>query len=267
MRNTADLATPSIAFDDHGGQGHPVILLPGAGDLRSEYRFIVAPLRQAGHRVIVADLPGHGDSPLAGAYSVASTADAIVGLIRHLQVGPVTLVGCSFAPAAAVWVAVEHPDLVDGVVAISPHFTADESPSGRAIGLAIKAILRGPWAGGLWAKLYAGWYKSNPPSDLASEIDRMRALLADPGRRKAVRQTLTADRDGVGERMDRVAVPTLTIFGSRDDHFDDPEEEAKATADRLRGSHLVVEGAGHYPHVESPEPVAAAIVSFLAHLR
>ncbi len=63
-----------------------------------------------------------------------------------------------------------------------------------------------------------------------------------------------------------VDLPTLTIFGSLDDHFADPAAEAAATASELRGDQMVVEGAGHYPHVEYPEAVAAAIASFVAAL-
>lgn len=135
---------------------------------------------------------------------------------------------------------------------------------GRLMNVAIRGILRGPWAGAMWAKLYRGWYKSNPPTDLDVEIERLKEMLADPRRREAVRETLTADRDGVAERMARVDVPTLTVFGSADDHFGDPQAEASAIAARLGGEALVVDGAGHYPHVERPDVVLDALRSFLA---
>jgi pimeloyl-ACP methyl ester carboxylesterase len=64
-------------------------------------------------------------------------------------------------------------------------------------------------------------------------------------------------------RLDR---PTLTVFGSADDHFADPVAEAESTAAELRGEHLVVDGAGHYPHVEQPDLVAGAVISFLGRL-
>jgi pimeloyl-ACP methyl ester carboxylesterase len=266
MHSNNTFAQPSLAYDDVGGNGHPILLLPGAGDLRSEYRFVVESLRAAGHRIVVADLPGHGESPFAPEYTVESTAQAIVDLLEHLDAGPATLVGCSFAPAAAVWAATERPDLVAGIVAISPHFTADKSMKGRMLSLAVNAIVRGPWAGALWAKLYAGWYKTNPPQDLGSEIGRMRVLLSDPQRRRAVRETLTAEREGVGERMAGLGVPTLTIFGSLDDHFADPSDEARSVAAALGGLEVVIDGAGHYPHVEDPDGVTAALLPFLAGL-
>lgn len=81
-----------------------------------------------------------------------------------------------------------------------------------------------------------------------------------------MRQTLTADRDGVDERIARIDVPSLVVFGAADDHFPDPTAEAHATSRALGGDHLIVDGAGHYPHVEQPQVVAAAVRSFLDRL-
>jgi pimeloyl-ACP methyl ester carboxylesterase len=262
----AQTQRPTLAHDDTGGRGRPVVMLPGAGDLRSEYRFVVDPLAAAGHRVVTADLPGHGDSPTATVYTVASTAAAIADLVRDLDGGPAVLVGTSFAPAAAVRVAADRPDLVAGIVAISPHLHADGSARGRLTTLAVAGLLRGPWAAAVWAKLYTGWYKAHPPADLPEEVGRLRAMLADPARRRAVRETLTADRDGMDAVIARADVPSLTVFGTADDHFPDPVAAARATAEELRGTHVLVDGAGHYPHVERPDTVATAILSFVEQL-
>lgn len=255
--------TQGLAYDDTEGPGDLVVLLPGAGDLRSEYRFLVGRLADAGHRVVAADLPGHGESPPAPRYTVESTAAALVGLVRRLDAGPATVIGTSFPPAAVVWAAAEHPELFTGLVAISPHLTDELSWFLRT---STRAMLRGPWAGMVWAKFYSGWYKSAPPADLDVEIARMRAMLAEPARRRAVRETLTADRVGVDRRIDRLRLPTLTVFGSRDDHFADPAAEARSVAERLSGECLLIDGAGHYPHVEQPGQVGDAIVAFLDRL-
>ena len=87
-------------------------------------------------------------------------------------------------------------------------------------------------------------------------------MLADPAHRLAVRETLTVSRDEVDDRLRRIDVPSLTVFGAADDHFPDPTAEARATSRALNGEHLIVEGAGHYPHVERPHIVAAAGHSF-----
>ncbi|MFO7549180.1 MAG: hypothetical protein R6X29_09975, partial [Acidimicrobiia bacterium] len=65
---TSTGTTRRLAHDDSGGDGPLVVLLPGAGDLRSEHRFLAPPLVAAGYRVVTADLPGHGESPTATSY-------------------------------------------------------------------------------------------------------------------------------------------------------------------------------------------------------
>jgi pimeloyl-ACP methyl ester carboxylesterase len=252
-----------LAFDDTGGDGKLVVLLPGAGDLRSEYRFLVEPIASRGYRVVSADLPGHGDSPTSHEYTVPSTAGAIVELIDSLGSEPSIVVGASFAPPCAVWAGTDHPELIDGVVLISPHLEADRSLKGWLQRVSIQGLLSGPWAGSVWSRLYAGWYQSSPPSDLAAEIAKLKQMMSNPARRKAVRESLVADRDGIAERLESLHKPTLTIFGSQDDHFADPTAQAALIAGTLGGDHLVVNGAGHYPHVEQPEVVAGAILSFL----
>jgi pimeloyl-ACP methyl ester carboxylesterase len=251
---------------DDVGTGPLLVLLPGAGDLRSEYRFVVDRLVDSGHRAVAADLPGHGQSPVADRYGVQPTADALLDLIAGLRAGPAVVVGTSFAPAAAVWAAVDRPDLIRGLVAVSPHLHADDGLRGRLFAVAANLLLRGPWAGALWTRMYAGWYKAAPPADLRDELVRLRAMLADPARRRAVRQTLTADRSGVATRIARLTAPTLTVFGDADDHFADPPAEAARVAEELGGRHLLVPGAGHYPHVEQPDMVAAAIMDFVGRL-
>lgn len=255
-----------LAYDDTGGTGTPLLLLPGAGDVRAEYRGVVDALRADGRRVISADLPGHGDSPQAESYGVAETAAAITTLIERLDTGPVVIVGTSFAPAAAVTVASERPGLIRGLVAISPHMTAEPSPTATLQTWAIRALLRGPWAAGLWAQLYRSWYVSEAPDDLDDHIRRLREMLSDPRRRRAVRETLTAHRQGMERHLERVAVPSLVMFGSADRHFADPRAEATVLARTMGADVVMVDGAGHYPHAEQPEVASRAIIEFLRSL-
>lgn len=253
----------SLAFDDTAGSGPLVLLVPGAGDLRSEHRRLAPLLVQRGMRVAIADLPGHGDSPIEDSYGVAETADALIDLIEELDAGSATVVGCSFAPAAAVWAATERPDLVRAVGLVSPHMDEEGGVGATMQSLAIRAMLRGPVAGPVWGRLYRSWYKSEIPEDLDAEITAMSAMLSDPHRRRAVRDTLTASREGLSERMDRFDRPSFVAFGTADDHFTDPAAEAERLAGRLGSSIVLVEGAGHYPHVEDPEPIAVAVVDLV----
>ena len=93
----------SLAYDDYGGEGPLLLLLPGAGDVRSEHRFLASRLAAVGYRVVTMDLRGHGESTASwSGYGVAATAADIVAAIRGMDAGPATVIGNSFSPAAAL---------------------------------------------------------------------------------------------------------------------------------------------------------------------
>ncbi len=256
-----DVAGRTIAFDDTGGDGQLVVMLPGAGDLRSEYRFLAPALAVRGERVVTVDLRGHGESSAEWpAYGMAETASDLIALLDHLQAGPATVVATSFSPTAALWAAADRPDLINGLVLISAHL--DDAPAWQRLPLAL--LLRLPFAGKLWANQYRNWHPGAAPADLDDHAQALTDMLADSRRRTAVRKTLIASRDGLDGRIERVRVPTLVIMGGADSHFRDPAAEGASIAARTGGTLVMVFNAGHYPHAEYPDQVDAAISGFLA---
>lgn len=89
------------------------------------------------------------------------------------------------------------------------------------------------------------------------------ANLKEPGRIEAVKAMIFASKGPCEARIPEVRAPVLVAMGSRDSDFDDPGAEADWVASHLHGKKLMVEGAGHYPHVEYPDIVAPAIVDFI----
>jgi pimeloyl-ACP methyl ester carboxylesterase len=256
-----DVTDGTIAFDDTGGHGPLVVMLPGAGDVRNEYRFVAPDLVAGGARVVTMDLRGHGDASADWPrYGMAETAADLIALLDHLDAGPAAVVATSFAPAAALWAAAERPDLIGRLVLISAHLEA--APIWQRVPL--RLVLRGPFAGRLWAGQFRSWHPAAPPADLDGQATALAAMMADPRRRRAVRDTLTAHRNGLAARIARVDAPTLVVMGGADSHFRDPAAEGASIAARTRGKVHVVPDAGHYPHVEFPGHVAAAITDFLA---
>jgi pimeloyl-ACP methyl ester carboxylesterase len=265
MTFTLTTAEGTLAYDDTGGDGAPLLLLPGAGDVRSEYRFLGPLLAAQGYRVVTADLRGHGDtSPSWKQFGMAATSRDILALIRHLDAGPATIVANSFAPAAALWAAAEAPEAIRSIVAISPHIAAGGSTFQK---LALQIAMRGPWAAPLWARFYRSWYKGHVPDDLDREIAKLTEMMRDRDRRRAARETLVAHRNGIAERIAGLKMPVLAVFGSADDHFPDPEAEAHEVAAATKGRFEMVDGAGHYPHVEQPQIVADMVTRFLVASR
>ena len=249
----------TITIDDMGGEGPVMIMLPGAGDIRSEYRFLAPLISAAGWRVVTMDLRGHGDSsPDWPSYRVADTASDLVQVLDHLGAGPATVVATSFAPAAALWAAAERPDLIDRLVLIAAHLETSRAHERLLLSLA----MRGPIAAKIWAGQFQKWHPGAPPADLTDHTDKLATMLADPRRRRAVRETLIARRDGLDERMAAVDASVLVVMGADDSHFKDPVAEADSIAEHTGGRVVLVPDAGHYPHVEFPDAVADAVLAF-----
>jgi pimeloyl-ACP methyl ester carboxylesterase len=108
----------TIAYDDSQGDGELVLMLPGMGALRSEYRYLAPPLVDAGYRVLTADLRGHGESSVDWPeYTLPAAGQDILDLIAYLDAGPAHVIGNSFSPGAAVWAAVEQPQAIRSLTA------------------------------------------------------------------------------------------------------------------------------------------------------
>jgi pimeloyl-ACP methyl ester carboxylesterase len=69
-----------------------------------------------------------------------------------------------------------------------------------------------------------------------------------------------------GDALPRIAAPALVIMGTEDPDFADPRPEAEAVVAAMPsglGAVAMTEGAGHCPPAQTPDEVAALIISFL----
>lgn len=254
----------TLAYDDQGS-GPLVIMLPGMGDLRQNYRFLAPKLVGAGYRAVTLDLRGHGGSSTGWQdYSVEATGHDILALIEQLDAGPATVIGTSFSAASAVWAAAENPEAISGLVLVGPFVRdAEISPVQRA---AMQVLFNGPWRVRAWDWFYGTLYPTRKPEDFASYHAALRANLAEPGRFEALQGLMAASKAPATTRLPDVKAPTLVLMGSKDPDFPDPAAEAHWIAEQLSGQVALIDGAGHYPHTEMPELSAPKILEFLSEV-
>ncbi len=253
-----------IAFEDSGGSGPLVVGIPGMGDTRATFRFLVPQLVAAGYRVVTADLRGQGDSDgTFDDYGVESMGEDLVALLEHLGGGPALVIGVSIGCAAAVWAAAEAPDRIAGLVLIRAY--APDVPIPWVQRAAAKVVLAGPWAPAAWAAVFKSFFPTLPPQDLAEYRAALARMLRRPGRAAAMRAMAAADKGPAHVRLPLVTQPTLVVMGGADSG--DPVAEGQAVADAVSGRLAVIDGAGHYPHVEFPAETAAALLAFVQEPR
>ncbi len=254
-----------IAYDDTGGSGPLVIAIPGMGDLRSEYRALRPLLRQAGYRVITMDVRGHGETSARWSdYSARAVGRDALALIEHLNAGPAVILGNSFAAGSALWAAHDAPAQVRGVVLLGP-IVRDGPPSWFAKTAAALGFA-GPWRVAFWTAYWNSLFPLRKPVDHAQAKAALKANLREPGRMQALRTMIGLPKSETEALVARSRVPALVVMGTHDPDFADAAAEARWLGQALGSETLIVDGAGHYPHLESPEQVAPAVLGFLARV-
>jgi pimeloyl-ACP methyl ester carboxylesterase len=112
----------------------------------------------------------------------------------------------------------------------------------------------------------------SPVSDLKDYCKTLKVNLKESGRIEAVREQIFASKANCEARLPAIrSLPALVIFGDKDPDFPQPkgpETEAQWIQSKFEtGHHVMIEGAGHYPQVESAAAVANHILEFLSTLR
>jgi pimeloyl-ACP methyl ester carboxylesterase len=249
---------------DRSGSGPLVIEIPSMGDLRAEYRFLTPGLAAAGYQVVSMDLRGHGESSTEwNNYSVKEIGQDILALVDALDAGPAILIGDSVAAGAAVWAAVEAPERIKAMVLLGPAVRGEVSGLFRMV---LGVLFARPWGPSAWNAFFKTLFPTRKPADFAAYSAALKKNLSELGRLEALRKMIFASKEASAERVQHVRVPALVLMGTRDPDFKDPAAEAAWLAAGLKADFEMIEGAGHYPHVDSPEVVGPRIIEFLQTL-
>lgn len=122
----------NLAYTRHG-KGTPLMLVHGFPLDSSSWNEII-PLLENDFDIISPDLRGFGQSTTKEAqYSISDMADDLAGLLDHLKVDKIVLVGHSMGGYVALAFAKKHPNRVSGLGLISSQAAGDppERKEGR----------------------------------------------------------------------------------------------------------------------------------------
>ncbi|MGI5451261.1 alpha/beta fold hydrolase [Streptomyces sp. CA-243310] len=272
MTEHLNIAGNTLAYDVTG-QGPLVVLAHGMGDSRHSYRFLVPALADAGYRVANVDIRGCGDSSLDwDGYSRTDIAGDLVTLVRHLG-GPAVIIGQSISGGAATIAAATAPEAITGVIELAPFTRAQSFDLGGLIKVKrfragylqlAQVIMRGSLAN--WKK-YLDVAFPTKPADWDSELARIVAKMSEPGRMEVLQAMSKSNPSDAGAQLPNVTCPVLVIEGSADPDWAVPRAEGEriiADLPRGLGELVVIDGAGHYPHTQTPDKVLDLALPFLA---
>jgi pimeloyl-ACP methyl ester carboxylesterase len=217
---------------------------------------------------------GHGESSIGDWKSISRTdvAGDLVALIRHLGGGPAVIVGQSLSGGAATIAAATAPDLVSGIVEIGP-FTRKVQYSLSGM-VRIRRYRRGLllMMGVMMLRSLKAWMGyldvayPEKPADYAAYMTALRAKLSEPGRMAEFLKTMKTSPADAGDALPRISCQALVIMGDEDPDWADPRAEAEGIVAEMPaglGTVAMIKGAGHYPHAQCPDEVAALTTSFL----
>jgi pyruvate dehydrogenase E2 component (dihydrolipoamide acetyltransferase) len=259
---TADVGGRKIRYAGAGQDGEVVLLVHGYGGDRNSWLFLQEPLA-ARHRVYALDLPGHGTSAKdVGDGSVGVLADAVLGVLDSIGAERAHLVGHSLGGAVTVAAAARDPRRIGSLTLIAPSGFGPEINAGYLRGFADAQTRRE-------LKPVVGQLFADESLVTRQVVDDLLAYKRLDGVDEALHTLLGALLlpDGDAQRTDAATavaalggtVPVTVVWG-RDDRVI-PAAQAEAVAGAVR---VLVDGAGHMPHMERPAAVQAAIEAAIA---
>jgi len=216
-------------------------------------------------RVIAPDLPGFGQSPGTGPFTMDSVATQLNNFLDAIGVQQFVLAGLSMGGYIALAFSKKCPRRLDGLVLMDTRAEGDTAQGKEA---RMKMIEAAKTSG---AKAVSDLML---PKLLASESIQKRPELAGKLRQimesqkvETIERALLAmrNREDYTDHLPSIADPTLIVVGENDAITPPAMSEAMHRA--IRKSELViVKGSGHMSPMEQPEQVNQALRRFLASL-
>jgi pyruvate dehydrogenase E2 component (dihydrolipoamide acetyltransferase) len=220
------------------------VLLHGLFDDHRGWRDLPRRLASLGHRVLVPDLPGHGDSTTM-ADSLATTIDLID---QALPRGPLHLIGHSLGGAIATGLAQRRGDDICSLTLLAP------AGLGPAINPDFIDGMLGARTPAALAQALA-LLDGGPISAMALDQELARLTAARPRQSDLARALAVEGQQKIDITADlaQLRCPLRVVFGTKDQILN-WQDVARLPA---RAAIHLIAGAGHLPHLAAPDLIAS----------
>lgn len=254
----------AISYLQAGEQGPVVVMLHGWGAFKELWWSTLLALGHD-HRCFALDIPGHGQSPIGRATSIAGLAEAVAAFCDDLGLEQIALIGHSMGGSVACELTLQRPDLIDRLVLVAPAIDPAMMPSfsrtyllpsyGWAIFrlMLLGARIASPIGRRVPHEHGGGW--------LRPWLRRGSYLAGfEPEPLHRLYRSLFATQ--AGDRLGQITRPTLVISGQLDSLV--PPSHSRRLAARIPNARYVeIPGALHNPMDERPQAFERALREFL----
>ncbi len=263
-----------VAYQDAGSGDETLLLIHGMAGSSETWRAVIPQLSRK-YRVVAPDLLGHGQSAKPrGDYSLGAFAVWLRDLLDELHVARATIVGQSLGGGVAMQFVYQHPDYCQRLILISSGGLGPDvgwtlrllSAPGAELILPVIAPRPVLTAGN---KLRSWFTAVGIQSPRGAELWSAYSSLSDAETRQAFLRTLRSVVDYRGQAVSAInrlhmvsELPIMAIWGDEDRII--PVDHAYSAQEARPASRLeVLEGVGHFPHVERPSQVVDLIDDFI----
>ncbi len=261
------------------GDGPLALCLHGFPDNAHGFEAMLGTLACAGFHAVAPFMRGYWPTsiPAEGRYATADLTDDALALIDALGEGPAVVIGHDWGALAALGAAIEHPDRVRRLVLIAANHPASNLGHDPQYLKGIWHVFFFQMAGAAEVfiqndfQFAIDWMRDSSPNWTLPDayVETVKRTL----RRRGVAEAVIAYyRDAIRFAEDPrerhlsvtpVSVPTLALHGTADR----PRRLAcfEAMDPYFTGglTKHVVDGTGHFMHLEAPDAVNALVVEFL----
>lgn len=241
--------------------GEVVVLSNSLGSDLNMWQPQVAPLVEAGFRVVRYDTRGHGKSPVANAaFTIAELGRDVVELLDTLGVERAHVAGLSLGGMTGIWLGANASDRVSSLVLcctsalLGPRsMWQDRIRAVRAEGM--EALAR---------NLVQRWFTESWRTAHPERLREFREMIAKtPPEGYTACCAVIADMD-LREDLPKISAPTLVISGGEDPATPAAEHGALIAEGVAGARYEVVPGAAHLGNVERADEFTELILEHIS---
>jgi pimeloyl-ACP methyl ester carboxylesterase len=262
----AEIPTCYVHADPNQSHSAPIVLLPGFDSSLLEFQRLFPRLATERETWAIDPLGFGFTSAPTIAVNAQTIRQHLLSVIQNWIARPVILVGASLGGAVAIDFTLHHPDLVQSLVLIDSVGWSSSFPIGQ-------------WLPATLLEFGADWlrFRKQAALNTALAIPMVDQMLIDAIRCSLLHQ----DRPGWKEaivsfsqsggyinldtQLGKLHHPTLILWGETDDVLG--TRDAARFQNAITGSELIwIEKAGHVPHFDQPDTVAAHLLRFIQQI-
>lgn len=256
---------PVALHRESHGSGPSLVLLHANGGDHRDFAAVIPGLVESGWRVTTLDWPGHGQTPRRAPETAVGFGELLGHTLDDLG-GQHVLLGNSVGGFAAMHAAAHRPDLVAGLVLVSP---GGFSPRWIGTTLACKAFGSRRMAPTVYRNL-PRLYLRDRNAGVTAAIERAAEASRSPERAEVygnLWRSFTDPGHDARRLAAEVSCPTLLAWGTHDPVLPWQLDGRRARAAVPHAQTITFHGAGHQPFIERPDEFLAGTAPFLAGLR